>query len=206
MDLELQTVEKLRSLKQRLIAISPGFLIEIGLGAMACIFSDANSRSLHFAEGLFAIGSLLLLWLNCFNSHPHHADQLFGPWKIIRHPLLLVGFLFNFALLIAARHAFIFAVATVFLSLIFKRRFDRDEKNLKMEFDSSYLNYRLEVPPFFPTLTSLVEPPTSPGRMFANGKEFLQKFQKPISWHWLVTLLLLLAIVAKDSYKRGYFF
>ena len=158
MDVELQTVEKLKQFKKLKNAITLGFFIEILLALFAGIFSDANSQSLNISAVLFLLGTLLFIWTLLYDKPPTHADRLFGPWKITRHPVLFAAIIFNLVNLLAARHAFIFAVSIVFLSLIYRRRFERDEKKINRRFDSTAARYRIEVAGLFPSLSSLVEP------------------------------------------------
>ena len=187
-------------------SLSLGLTIEITIGIFAAIYSEANARSIAYGFCLLVVGFFFFLWMLSYQSQPNRAEQLFGPWKIVRHPQLLLALILNCAILVVARHAFIFAVAVVFFTLIYKRRLEAAEKILQRTFDTSIPQYRIEIPALFPSLSSLVEPPTGSVKMSLSVRDFSKKIAQPLTLHLAASVAIFVAIVAKDAYKRGLFF
>lgn len=160
MDMELQKMALGVKLNR---FVTRGSLTEIFVSVAALFWSHPSPASLGLGLSMFVLGLFLFLWPLSYSRKPNTLEGLYGPWKWMRHPELSGRLLIATAPLIAARNPFVFLVCIFPIVLTFKRRKDRQDLDLRSSFDVDYGVYALEVPAFYPTLFSLVDPPGKNG-------------------------------------------
>ncbi len=140
----------------KIYRIQSGYILSI----LFIIFSEYKKG--YFIAGVLLafIGLMYRLWASGFISK-NKALTIGGPYLLSRHPLYFGSFLMGLGFsLICGKIIFLLVFIIFFLIAYFPLMKD-EERNLINIFGEEYLNYKMNIPMFFPGGCSLAGNPVS---------------------------------------------
>lgn len=169
-----------------------GNLAEVFLLALAVFFAVPTRDSLVIGGLILAVGAALHVTMMC-SKKTFAKNTPLGAQRLLRHPVLASQIFCVLGVTVAARSSLVFAVALITLSLVYKRRFEIEDKTLRQNLGPAYDLYHHSVPAIFPDVFQFFQWKKSKERNFFP-QEYLTQESIKLKIECLISLVAFFAI------------